>query len=390
MELGVKRQEHIVPSYSLTGDLLSYLRCRLQYRYHNRSSLPPSRPVQLWFGEFLHGTLEMAYRHWSERQAEFGVPPAFPWPCNPRKWLEREPNWEAHDIGKIANAIENSLRQRGIQARSSDARDSAYRRAEIAVNKLGPHLFPLIEAAERKVIGTRPVAPSDAELRCDNYEVHGVIDVLTHVTLSQARDDNLIRQCVQQACPDLQGTYEVIVDYKGARRPRCDEKYWNQDNWQIQTYAWLREHQPDSLPVAAGILIYLNELLPGSLEIKSLKQGIASKTTDIIPAPSSRDAQIVRLWRPGMNIEQLSLTYRLRRAIRIVQVSEQSIAKALNEFDDVVRRTEIDILEETNGRNILKAWSPTCDDPATCAACDFRHFCPKPARGYKQHEEDIL
>ena len=90
-----------------------------------------------------------------------------------------------------------------------------------------------------------------------------------------------------------------------------------------------------------------------------------------------------------MNIGQLSLGYRLRRAIRIVPISEQSIDSALEEFDNVVRQTEEDIVNETKGRNILDAWSPTCKDPATCAACDFRHFCPKPAKGYQDHEEYV-
>ena len=379
MELEVKRPEHIVPSYSLTGDLLSYLRCRLQYRYHNGSALPPSRPVQLWFGEFLHGTLEMAYRFWDQLRQSDQQPPAFPWPCTKREWRQNPPNWMDHDIGKFAEAVENSLRHQGKQARSTAARDSAYHRVEIAVNELGPHLFPLIASTESRVIGTRPVPSQGQVLRCDNYEVHGVIDVLTHVTLSNASDDNLIRQCVQQVCPDLPETFEVIVDYKGARRPLTNEAYWEQGDWQVQTYAWLRERQPEALRVVAGILIYINELTPGDTEMKELQRGLSNNSTDMVPENGSQDEQIVRMWSAGMDTSQLSLDFRLRRAIRVIPITPSSITHALASFDDVVRQAEEDVIAEATGSDILQAWGPNCDDEATCVACDFRHFCPRPA-----------
>ena len=379
MELEIKRPDHIVPSYSLTGDLLSYLRCRLQYRYHNRSSLPPSRPVQLWFGEFIHGTLELCFRFWQELDQEQLPIPEFPWPCSQRVWRQDPPDWQPNDIGKFANIIETFLLQQGKQARSSNARDSAYRRVEAAVNQLGPHLFPLIAFAEKKVIGSRSVPESTLELRCNNYEVHGVIDVLTHVNLETAPTDNLIGEAVRLACPDLVGTYEVIVDYKGSRRPLMDQAYWEQGDWQINTYAWLRSRQPDSQPVAAGILIYVNELSPGGNEMSSLKRGIANGTTDVLPVPGSSDEQLVRMWRPGNSADQLSLQFRLRRAIRVIPISPETIAESLSSFDNVVRRAEEDIVNESQSGDILDAWSPSCQDSETCDACDFRYFCPRPA-----------
>lgn len=386
MELDIKLPEHIVPSYSLTGDLLSYLRCRLQYRYHNGSALPPSRPVQLWFGEFLHGTLEMAYRFWNERREHGLQLPSFPWPCTQRVWGQEAPEWAEQDIGRFADLVEAALRQQGKQARSTDARNSAYRRVELAVNELGPHLFPLITSAERKVIGTRRVPDSAVELRCANYEVHGVIDVLTNVTLSSVTDDNLIRRCVLQACSNLKGTFEVIVDYKGSRRPLLDENYWREGEQQVQTYAWLRQRQPQALPVAAGILIYINELTPGGIEMNAIRRGLTNRLTDVVPQPGSQDQQIIRMWRDGMDTSQLSLEFRLRRAIRVIPISTQSINHALAAFDDVVRRVEEDIVAEALGGDILGAWSPTCGDEGTCAACDFRHFCPRPAGSLPDHQ----
>ena len=375
MELEIKNPDHIVPSYSLTGDLLSYLRCRLQYRYHNRSSLPPSRPVQQWFGEFLHGTLELSFRFWEEHQGNY----PFPWPCTQRQWGQDEPQWVPNDIGRIANQVEMALRQQGKEARSRTARDSGYRRVEMAINQLAPHLFPLIATAEKKVIGTRTVPASQVPLRCSNYEVHGIIDVLTHIQLGQVDNTNLIRRVVEQSCPILPNDYEVIVDYKGSKRPNSDARYWEQGDWQLHTYAWLRSRQPDSLPVAAGILIYINELTPGDSEMLNLKRGIADNTTDVLPMPNSPDEQLVRMWRRGDSTNQLSIDFRLRRAIRVIPITQASTQTALSQFDNVVRDVEEDIHTEGGNGNILIAWTPNCTDDATCVACDFRHFCPNPA-----------
>ena len=117
--------------------------------------------------------------------------------------------------------------------------------------------------------------------------------------------------------------------------------------------------------------------------MKDLKRGILDGTTDIRPENGSKDEQIIRMWRSGMATDQLSIDFRLRRAIRVIPISNQSLEDALAEFDDVVRRAEEDITREANGLNILEFWSPDCADPDTCVACDFRHFCPKPADSNK-------
>ncbi len=49
MRLSKRPPMYSLPSYSLTGDLVAFLRCGLQYRYTRIGQLPPTRPVQAWF-----------------------------------------------------------------------------------------------------------------------------------------------------------------------------------------------------------------------------------------------------------------------------------------------------------------------------------------------------
>jgi CRISPR/Cas system-associated exonuclease Cas4 (RecB family) len=246
---------------------------------------------------------------------------------------------------------------------------------------LGPHLFPLIADAEQKVIGTRllPQRPGGPLLRSERYALHGIIDVLTHVELAGVGSDNIIRKAVEDAV-GLSGTFEVIVDYKGSHRPAFDEHpdHWALGEWQVQTYAWLRQRQQLSHPVAAGILIYVNELAPGGDDLRRLRAAIDRGKTDVQPTRGDPDFYALQAWTPGA-VARLSEEFRYRRAIRVIQVTPASIDHATNEFDQIVSEIEGRIVDEAMQSSIRATWPPTCKEEATCVACDFRYFCPRPA-----------
>ncbi|BBQ09952.1 MULTISPECIES: PD-(D/E)XK nuclease family protein [Stenotrophomonas] len=376
VNLEIKRPAHVVPSYSLTGDLLSYKRCHRQYRYYNGSSLPPSRPVQLWYGEFIHGVLEAAFRIW-----QAGGAPAFPWPCKPSQWGEDRPVRESHDIGEIGDRIELVLRAQGKEARSRKARMAAYARAEAAVNTLGPFLFPLIADAEKKVIGTRsiPVQATSPDMRAGRYELHGVIDVVTQIQLSAVDTNNPLRKAIEDGCENLPPVFEILADYKGAPRPALSDEHWELGDWQVQTYAWLRRHQAKGVPIIAGLLIYINELAPGSNDMPNIRKQIETGDTDVMPVPGSMDDLIIRNWKPGQDTDQLSAEFRFRRALRVVPVTEQSLQYATSQFDEVVAEIELSIRKEAEVGTIVGTWEGNCKEEETCAACDFRHSCTTPA-----------
>jgi hypothetical protein len=375
-----RRPMELVPNYSLTGDLLSYMRCGLQYRYQNGSALPPSRPVQMWFGEFIHGIMETAYRLW------LAAPTPFPWPCTPTPFNSpTPPNRAAHDIGTIGDLVEATLAAAGKSPRSRDLRESGYRRAELAVNEIGPALFPLIRSVEERVIGTRPlVMPQGVAGRAQMYELHGVMDVLSSVTVAAAAN-NVICDAVRAAVPELPDGAEIIVDYKGSRRPptTCPpamNDYWAQGDWQLQMYAWLRSRQPGAAPVVAGVLLYVNELALSLNDVGPLQREVARGHTDVRPPAGSQDDYVLRTWRPRAGVPGFTAAFRMARVIRVVPITQPSIDNALQQFDGIVRQIESCVAHEAQHGAIIAHW-PAVGDDATCDACDFRYFCPSPASG---------
>src|SRR5438552_286158 len=136
MSLAVRPPIQTLPSYSLTGDLVGFLRCGLQYRYTRIGNLPPSHPVQLWFGQFIHSVLEESYR--LVREGTRGNPP-----------------WPPAVLDRIMDRIDRRLAARNIRCWDNESEEVGRRRATVAVNELGPLLFPLISQAEVRVRGAR-------------------------------------------------------------------------------------------------------------------------------------------------------------------------------------------------------------------------------------------
>ena len=358
MKLLVRPPHYLIPQYSLTGDILSYLRCGLQYRYLNGSALPPSRPVQQWFGEFIHGIMEEAFKTYRESS----LPP-----------------WPEEDIQAICERIEKRLAVVGKSPRNQNLRQIAYARAKLAINELGPHLFPLIAMSEVRLSATdkMPQMPG-VQFRSKHFEIRGVVDVLTKVSLYQFCGENpllgLLREEVSFKVS--QKDFEVIVDYKGMRRPSTHDEIWDYLEWQINTYAWLRMMQPDSNRVIAGVLIFINEFLPSKEDLAELQDEIKADLTDVIPSTGSEELRKITKWNKNDEVPELSLDFRFRRAIRIVKVNRQTIMRSLQKFKDVVKDIELCVLNEKVRGSILQTW-PKKPDDKTCTACDFDSFCPR-------------
>jgi hypothetical protein len=378
MQLSAREESRSIPDYSLTGDLLSYLRCARQYRYQNGSALPPARPVQLWFGEFVHGVMEMAFTLWRAKKDPF------PWPYTQIDWADRQNGLALpdNDIGEIGRRIENTLAVQGKSARNAAARNSAYERVREAVNLLGPDLFPLVEFAEEPLTGSRPLPSAGPGLRAERYGLTGVVDVLTAIKMKSVAPGNLIRAAIESEFAKVgmktPPEYEVIVDYKGASRPTTGEPYWDQHDWQIQTYGWLRQRRAAAKPVVAGVLIYVNELLPTADHVSRMAKEFHSGNAEIMPAKGTPDFNLLNLWGKGAAAgTALTKDFRLRRALRVIPITDASKATALAEFDKVVLNIESNIAKEVAAGNIKPHWAADCKDNETCVACDFKLSCPK-------------
>ncbi len=397
MKLPSRSKTYMIPEYSLTGDLLSFLTCNLQYRYQNKGTLPPSKPVQRWFGEFIHGVLEEAYLQWDLNNK------SFPW------------DWKS-DIRPIEDMIDIRLQVSGLypydedlfysllnseleleDLNEHDHKKLASARAEKAINIWGPHLFPLINSSELLIKGIRKMPNYDENIsRSNYYGINGVVDVLSSLkinkNLNQTNLDNYDNMIVEFLKKDKKfqqkianhnagDEYEIIIDYKGMKRPPQQSKDdfnnpWENHKQQILTYSWLRSQQEDAKPIFAGIVFYLNELVPSKEDLVLIKEEIANDLTDgaIDYSKYSEDVDLIMNWDKDDKAPELSEEFKIERSIRIIDIDESEIESSLNKFDSVVFNIESSLIKEIKGCKIQDAWKADSDE-RTCSACDFRSFC---------------
>jgi hypothetical protein len=357
-----------LPSYSLTSDLLGFLRCGLQYRYTRVGNLPSSHPVQLWFGQFIHAVLEECYRQIKEGKKNL-------------------PPWRRQELDDIMDRIDRRLAARNIRCWNQESEELGRSRATAAVNELGPLLFPLINQAEVRVRGARKLPP---ELKgivtrdIERYEMLGVIDVVTQVELfnPRFRGNKLLELVVEELPSTPPEEFEVIVDYKGMKRPDLSEKgagLWEIYEWQVHTYAHLRSLLTTK-PIIAGVLVYLNELVPTKTDFHALRRALREGAKDVVlPEPGGADEHTLSDWKPKDKEDApplLSLDYRLKRAIRVIPISAESIAKSLSEFDITVGRIEKCVAEEVKTGKVISSWEKNPEHEPTCEACDSNTYCP--------------
>ncbi len=353
----------------LPGDLIGFLRCGLQYRYQKIGRLPPSRPVQLWFGEFIHGVMDESFRRFDEAR---------------RSGVNKMPPWPVSEIEDVCEIIEKRLAARGLNPWNEDVRDIGKRRADAAINELGPHLFPLIHQSEVRLSGARPLPPINATYQfrdADRYEITGVVDVISSVELAKPEHaNNLIVKIIKSklGAAELPTTFEIIIDYKGMRRPNHfgmgKKSLWEQYEWQVQTYAELRRKQQGARPVVAGVLVYVNELAPTKQDIDILRDDMRQRITDVIPDEGTEFSKSVSSGK--VNLKSVPFDFRIRRALHVVPVTEKSISYALNEFDKVVKDIETCRGRELHGQPILSSWDRNHHDVQNCEVCDSRTYCP--------------
>lgn len=348
-------------------------------------ALPPSKPVQLWFGEFIHGIMEEAYLHYEEGNEDF------PW------------DWK-RDIRPLEEIIDERLQVRGLYPPedyfcpykkgdnvSSFCKDNNHPhkllysiRAESAINVLGPYLFPLVSNAEVLLKGVRDMPNySEGHSRSKYYSVNGIIDVLSSLKVKDewGNSSNKIVEFLSKNedfmdnLKSLEGDeYEIIIDYKGMKRPACNHDVWQRHDWQIQTYAWLREMQEDSKPVIGGIVFYLNELEPSEMDIELIQEDIVEGNTDV--KGHLEDENKIINWTPSSKFPDLSMDFKLDRCVRVVPIIEDTKDAALSEFDNVVSDIEDCTINEMEGRIIRESWMGN-GEKRTCAGCDFKTFCSK-------------
>src|SRR5262249_41929877 len=121
--------------YSVTGDVLSYRRCRRQYGFFTRRRYVSAQSGQLFFGTVIHETLDRAHAHFRGELENV-----------PKGTLPSEA-----DIENYFGIAEKALRARGIRPLSRESREAALQYIRRFNVQHGPTVYPKVVDTEHRL-----------------------------------------------------------------------------------------------------------------------------------------------------------------------------------------------------------------------------------------------
>lgn len=204
--------------YSVTGDVLSYRRCKRQYGFFARRRYVSAQSGQLFFGTVIHETLDRAHAHFRgelEGVQKGSIP-------------------SMDDIQNYFGVAEKALRARGIRPLSKESRVAALQYVNKFNAQHGPTVYP-------RVVDTEHQLQKDK----GSYILHGIVDVIAETLGADSG-----------AALDW-GRLE-IWDYKGMRFPSGGGRELTDYEFQMRVYAHLYELRNRSRPRRA-VLWFLGE-----------------------------------------------------------------------------------------------------------------------------------
>jgi len=209
----------IIRRYSITADILSYLKCPRRYGYFRARNFAPASAIQLYFGTIIHEVLDRAHLNYSGLLSG----------------TTRGEMPSDDDIEKYFVQVENALRARGIRSMSKDLADKAKLYLKNFNNSFGPKLYPRVIDTEHKLQMHRNIG------RSLDYILRGVVDVLAS-NIGGSTDP-----------ADVE-----IWDYKASKMPITSAKDLENYQFQMQVYGELYKFRNAVYPSNA-VLVYIGE-----------------------------------------------------------------------------------------------------------------------------------
>ena len=205
--------------YSFTGDVLSFSRCSRQYGQFKHFGFAKALPIQAWFGDVVHMTIEALFRQFSGERP------------NARGEVNTGELPTDEDVESHAVAAMRILSLHGMHGKPDD-KDHVTNLLKTFNHHEGIEFYDRIEQSE---VHLETVIRPDSQRA---YVLHGVVDMLG---------------------ADEEGSIE-IWDYKAMDRPADDDPKLRSLEHQMFTYAEIVRSLHPERAVKSAVLYFVNEL----------------------------------------------------------------------------------------------------------------------------------